>query len=190
MSSKKEVDVVFTAIAQQLEAGVEFLIARRLSGVLEGQYTFPGGKRDPGQTLVKCAVSEINEETGLSVLESELTRVPGYHVGLRGKSGRDLRLYLFWCNYHQKMGTPVTREPAKHDAWRFESFDNIARLIIKGEMHPVILFMGMLEDAVGYSPLLKNDEAQRLTRLLYYMYHPEDAWYYSEPKEYTSLNTI
>ena len=31
---------------------------------------------------------------------------------------------------------------------------------------------------------------QRLTRLLYYMYHPEDAWYYSEPKEYTSLNTI
>lgn len=48
--------------------GDRFLLTRRLHGThLEGQWEFPGGKCDPGESLADCLVREIDEELGCSV---------------------------------------------------------------------------------------------------------------------------
>lgn len=192
MSAYKETDIAFTAIALRHLSGVNLLIANRISGLLEGQRTLPGGTREPSQTLEQCALDEITQETGLTVDPSKLLHFPDYHVGIRGKTGRNLRLHMFLSHYDTDMGLPRRVEETKHSDWSWVSFDNIARLMILGEMHPVILWGGLLENALGYSLLdrLPRKESRALEELLFYMYHPDDCIWYADPDVYKRLNTI
>lgn len=49
------------------------LITRRPAGThLEGLWEFPGGKREPGESLRKCLKREIMEELGLDIETEEL----------------------------------------------------------------------------------------------------------------------
>jgi mutator protein MutT len=44
-----------------------FLVTRRLQGThLAGTWEFPGGKCDPGESLVACLAREIHEELGVA----------------------------------------------------------------------------------------------------------------------------
>ncbi|MCX6544872.1 MAG: (deoxy)nucleoside triphosphate pyrophosphohydrolase [Acidobacteria bacterium] len=53
--------VVVTAAV--IERDGAFLMARRLDGThLAGHWEFPGGKRQPGETLEACLIREIKEE--------------------------------------------------------------------------------------------------------------------------------
>jgi 8-oxo-dGTP diphosphatase len=52
--------------AAVIERAGALLLTRRLQGVhLEGFWEFPGGKREPGETLAECLVREIREELGV-----------------------------------------------------------------------------------------------------------------------------
>jgi mutator protein MutT len=54
--------------AAVIERGGALLITRRQQGVhLEGLWEFPGGKCEPGETLVACLVREIHEELAADV---------------------------------------------------------------------------------------------------------------------------
>ncbi len=49
------------------------LIAQRPpSGLLGGMWEFPGGKREPGETMEQCLVREVAEELGIAVLVRQL----------------------------------------------------------------------------------------------------------------------
>lgn len=65
-----------TAIAiAVVELEGRFLIGQRPEGaVLAGQWEFPGGKIQPGETPEEAAVRECQEETGLAV--TALSRYP------------------------------------------------------------------------------------------------------------------
>ena len=53
--------IVVTAAV--IRRGDEYFVTRRHGGVhLEGYWEFPGGKCDPGETLVDCLAREIREE--------------------------------------------------------------------------------------------------------------------------------
>lgn len=57
--------IVAAAVAERDGA---FLVTRRLRGThLEGLWEFPGGKCDPGETLVHCLVREMREELAVGV---------------------------------------------------------------------------------------------------------------------------
>jgi len=45
-----------------------FLVTKRQAGVhLEGHWEFPGGKREPGETIVACLLRELREELDIDV---------------------------------------------------------------------------------------------------------------------------
>jgi len=54
--------------AAVVERNGRFLVTRRQPGVhLEGQWEFPGGKCEPGETASACAARELLEELNVSV---------------------------------------------------------------------------------------------------------------------------
>jgi mutator protein MutT len=58
--------------AAVIERDGRFLITKRQKGVhLEGLWEFPGGKCDPGETLVACLARELREELDVDVTVGE-----------------------------------------------------------------------------------------------------------------------
>jgi len=65
-SAVKE-SVIEVAIAIIVQDG-KILVTRRREGVhLSGLWEFPGGKREPGETMEACLLREIKEELGATV---------------------------------------------------------------------------------------------------------------------------
>jgi len=58
--------------------GDAVLIARRTSGTLAGQWEFPGGKLEPGESPEACLARELREELGIEVEVGEIFAVT-YH---------------------------------------------------------------------------------------------------------------
>ena len=64
MSADRVVIVVTAAV---IERDGRLLVSRRLEGThLGGLWEFPGGKCDPGETIVSCLTRELQEELGVS----------------------------------------------------------------------------------------------------------------------------
>jgi 8-oxo-dGTP pyrophosphatase MutT (NUDIX family) len=54
----------------------KYLVSQRPEGSILGQcWEFPGGKREPGETIEECVVREIHEELRIKVKVSKLWRV-------------------------------------------------------------------------------------------------------------------
>jgi mutator protein MutT len=70
-----------------------FLVTKRQSGVhLEGYWEFPGGKCEPGETMVACMSRELREELDIDVRVGEeiLTTAHAY-------PDRTVELHFFAC---------------------------------------------------------------------------------------------
>lgn len=88
-----------------LRAG-KILLARRRDGELAGCWEFPGGKREPGESLEACLVRELREELGLDVA------VIGPFMSVtHAYPTRTVRLHAFDCR--SEVGEAVPRD---HDA--------------------------------------------------------------------------
>ena len=92
----------------------ETLAMRRCKGSLNGYWEFPGGKREPGESLSGCLVRELREELSIDAwLDSELG------VYEFNNSQQIIRLHSFvvtrWCGEielrdHDKMCWLVARD--------------------------------------------------------------------------------
>ena len=62
-----------TVTAAIIEKNGRILLARRSHGLaLEGRWEFPGGKREPGETLAACLEREIREELSVTVRAGDI----------------------------------------------------------------------------------------------------------------------
>ncbi len=70
------------------EAKREVLLIRKKRGLGAGKINGPGGKTDPGETAVECAVRETQEELGVTALH------PVHHGELRFQFVDGLRMHV------------------------------------------------------------------------------------------------
>eukprot|EP00877_Chromochloris_zofingiensis_P009648 jgi/Chrzof1/4937/Cz15g05080.t1 len=62
--------VVFKGLVKTANESPEVLLIRRAKEPAKGQWCFPGGSLELGETLVQCACREVLEETGLALVTS------------------------------------------------------------------------------------------------------------------------
>src|SRR5688572_5790556 len=98
MTDKHPVQVVAGIIRQ----GGRYLITRRRSGVhLEGLWEFPGGRREPGETMEDCLRRELREELGIEITEPLPYRVVRYAY-----PDKLVELYFFFCSIEKGRPEP------------------------------------------------------------------------------------
>jgi mutator protein MutT len=86
--------VTIIVTAAVVERDGRFLVTRRIEGThLEGLWEFPGGKCDPGESLVDCLRREIVEELGTSAIVGEEI----FHI-THGYADRSVALHFFSCS--------------------------------------------------------------------------------------------
>ena len=98
--------------------GGRFLIAqRRPDSMLGGLWEFPGGKREPGESLRECLQREIREELGIRI-------AVGDQIGTirHGYTHFRITLYVFTCRYVS--GDPQAIEVAD---WAWVTLDDLER---------------------------------------------------------------
>jgi A/G-specific adenine glycosylase len=96
----------------------QVLIAQRpLDGMLGGLWEFPGGKREPGETLRACLEREISEELGI-----EIRVGPQIATVRHGYTHFRITLYAFACEIVR--GEPQAIGCA---AWTWASLDELDR---------------------------------------------------------------
>lgn len=81
-----------------------YLIARRKAGThLAGLWEFPGGKREPGESLTECLSRELQEELGIRI-----DRPIPYRIVRHRYQEREVELHFFRCTL--KEGEPAAIE--------------------------------------------------------------------------------
>ena len=107
----------------------EVLLGLRHGSHGEGEWCFPGGHLEFGETVFETAKRETKEETGLDVGNFELISVA------------DERRYIKTDNKHYlnigvkaeyQGGGPKVMEPDKCKEWKWFSLDNLPKKIFEG----------------------------------------------------------
>jgi len=80
-----------------------YLITRRKAGVhLGGLWEFPGGKREPGESLEDCLRREVREELGV-----EITRPALFRVIHHDYPEMSVELHFFRCSIREGQVRPL-----------------------------------------------------------------------------------
>lgn len=84
------------------------LIAQRCPGdTFGGYWEFPGGKREPGESIEDCLVREVREELAVEVRPAGLLCVKEHSY-----PGKNLRLFFVFCDW-------LTGVPVRHGCHDF-----------------------------------------------------------------------
>jgi len=93
------------AIGLVWKDGQVLIAQRRAEGLLGGLWEFPGGQREPNESLEQCCAREIEEEVGVRVrVGQELTTIEHAYSHVR------ITLHVFHCHYLSGEPKPLACE--------------------------------------------------------------------------------
>lgn len=99
-----------------LDKDNRILLAERLSSKLKGYYGAPGGHLEWMQSFRVCAVTELEEETGVKALISNCD-VIGVDQGFAPEE--DHCWVIVYVSVKKWDGVPMTIEPDRHGKWKW-----------------------------------------------------------------------
>jgi 8-oxo-dGTP diphosphatase len=114
-----------TGIAVMVIKDGKVLLGKRKGSHGAGDYAFPGGKLEWGESFEDCAKRETREETGLEIQNVRFLRLLNFKF--YGKHFVDIGLLADW-----KSGEPKVLEPEKCEGWDWYDTTNLPQPIFKG----------------------------------------------------------
>ena len=117
-----------------------YLMHKRKGSNGAGQWSFPGGKVDPGETSVKAAQRELLEETGVYVPEKNFQLVL---TNLHYFPEIDIEHCTIFFRVTDWIGTPEVKEPNKVEGkwewiesgkWPHPLFEPVVQLAEEGRI--------------------------------------------------------
>ncbi|MBI2019658.1 NUDIX domain-containing protein [Candidatus Daviesbacteria bacterium] len=122
MTSKSQVKV---GVGVMITKQGKVLLCRRKGSHGAGEYAFPGGHLEFGESFEECAKRECREEAGIEIKNIKFLRL----LNLKKYTGKhyvDIGLTAEW-----KSGTPKVMEPEKTENWSWYDFDNLPKPMFK-----------------------------------------------------------
>ncbi len=107
----------------------EVLLGLRQKSHGAGEWCFPGGHLEFGETILEAAQREVKEEVGLDVDKFKLVSLADEMRYLKSDNKHYLNVGL---KAEHKEGKPMLREPDKYKEWRWFSFDNLPDKLFEG----------------------------------------------------------
>ena len=107
----------------------EVLLGERMGSHGEGEWCFPGGHLDFGETIFNTAKRETLEETGLEVDEFELISVADELQYIKTDNKHYLNIGI---RAKYKGGEARVMEPNKCKEWKWFSLDNLPEKLLEG----------------------------------------------------------
>ena len=101
------------------------LLGKRRNAHGAGDYAFPGGKLEIGESFAECAIRETKEEVGIEIDNIRFLRLLNFKF--YDKHFVDIGLIVDW-----KSGTPQTCEPEKCEGWDWYDIDALPSPLFKG----------------------------------------------------------
>ena len=95
------------------------LLAKRKSELGRGEYCWPGGKMEFGESFEECARREVLEETGMKIKNIRFLRLMNLKH-FAPKQFVDIELMADWAS-----GEPELLEPDKFEEWQWYELDNL-----------------------------------------------------------------
>jgi 8-oxo-dGTP diphosphatase len=96
------------------------LLGKRIATHGNGMWQIPGGKPDPGETLLWTALRELEEETGLRARDPVVLAKQTDDFPEIGK-----RYTTFFIGVRDPEGEPANREPDKCEGWSWFALDDL-----------------------------------------------------------------
>ncbi len=112
----------------------KFLMVRQESGYWRGQWIFPGGKLEPGETLEQCARREFIEETGCGI---RLTKQIGAYVSYDSSTEFEKQVVLVYYKGNEVTGDPRAGEGVTDTGWF--SLEDLEAMAGEGNVPGIIL---------------------------------------------------
>jgi 8-oxo-dGTP pyrophosphatase MutT (NUDIX family) len=98
---------------------------RKNTGLHDGEFVFPGGKREKNETWQDAAHRELYEETGLLVDKDRIQKLCQY--GGRDQHGVQWLVMFYLCVIDSCWGTGLVKEPQKHSKVEWHSLYNLPK---------------------------------------------------------------
>jgi len=127
-TENKKYPLVGTGILIQREDG-KVLMGLRQGSHGAGEWNFPGGHLEFGETLFDCAKREVKEETGLDV---EIIRVHSVADEMKYIESHGRHYVNIGLTAKYLGGEPSLTEPDKYVEWRWFSLDDLPENIFLG----------------------------------------------------------
>lgn len=105
-----------------IKKGDDFLFMRRKGKHGDGQWSFPGGKLDFGESLEECAIREVKEEVGIDIRDPKFTHLTS---DIFTKEGLHFITVLMECYYTG--GDIVNKEPDKCSEMMWSKIEDIPK---------------------------------------------------------------
>ena len=97
----------------------KILLGKRKGSHGEGEYAFPGGHLEFGESIKECAKRECREEAGIEIKNIRFLRLANLKKYI-GKHYLDIALVADW-----KAGIPKVMEPEKAESWNWYDQGNL-----------------------------------------------------------------
>ena len=105
------------------------LLAKRKGAHGRGEWAFPGGHLEFGESFEECVIRECREEAGIEIKNIKFVRISNLKK-YTGKHYVDIGMLAQW-----KSGEPRVLEPRRSESWGWYDLDNLPEPLFEVEYH-------------------------------------------------------